>query len=242
MAVAVGRLSDGRIMKAMTGANVTQVQMFNLAGRFNPKTEGIATLKQVDDALNVSGTYPEVMGERRVRTGEYVVYHRGPKEPLGREIIWMEEGVRYKLLVPDVPVDFQGKQISLQKAAGMGVYDSISLLKLEQTDRHMYSVSASDPDGLTGKVRVVDFMRDNRALPDERGFPLASQPVSFTNAARRYGRTRTDFEKGATGWHGSVGRGAFVLCVIIRRDVCACDLWSHASRVALVELSPGNSK
>ena len=224
-------LTDKRPMRAMEGS-VNQVQMFQVRGKFNPQIEGVATVREADDALNVSGIYRAVMGTRWVRTDQYAVYKKDPKAPLGKEVTWVEDGVRYVQQIPDVPVQFGGKEISLQKAVAMGVYDSIGLLKIEQTDTGLYTVSAVDQATLAGKVRAVDFMRGGWALTDEHGFPLASQPVSSSNSAARYGWVRSDYQKGADGWHGSVARYGFYY--VIRQDVYAIDGWSVASGVALV--------
>jgi hypothetical protein len=221
-------LTDKRPMRAMEGS-VTQVQMFQVREKFNPQIEGVATVKEVDDALNVSRIYKAVMGTSWVRTAQYAVYKKDPQAPLGKEVSWVEDGVRYVQQIPDVPVQFNGREISLQKAVAMGVYDSIGLLKIEQTDCGLYIISAVDPATLAGKVRAVDFMRDNWALTDEHGFPLASQSVPSSNFAARYGMVSVAYQKGANGWHGSVTRDVYV-----KWFACAIGNWSVASEVALV--------
>ena len=62
----------------------------------------------------------------------------------------------YELLIPDVPVRVGGNEISLQKAAGVGIFDSIGLLEIKQ-DENLFTVSVADMDAV--KVRVVDLMR-----------------------------------------------------------------------------------
>ncbi|MFH0884211.1 MAG: hypothetical protein V1861_00705 [Candidatus Micrarchaeota archaeon] len=228
------RLSDGRQMRAMEGT-VTQVQMFQLRGKFDPKTEHIARVKDVDDALNISRIYTAVMGNRWVRTDEYGVYHRNPEAPLGKELLWIENGVLFRKIIPDVPVQFGGKEISLQKVAGgMGVYDSIGLLQIVQTDEKEFTVSAIDLAALAGKVRAMRFMMNGWAETDSHGFPDANKPTSSANTAARYGWVRTEFDKKATGSHGSLARLVDGYGGDYRRDVGAGGLWSNASGVAIV--------
>jgi len=228
------RLSDGRPMRAVEGT-VTQVQMFQLRGKFDPKTEHIARVKDVDDALNVSRIYTAVMGNRWVRTDEYGVYHRDPEAPLGKELLWIENGVLFRKIIPDVPVQFDGKEVSLQKVAGgMGVYDSIGLLQIVQTDEKEFTVSPIDLAALTGRLRAMNFMRDGWAETDSHGFPDASKPTSSDDPAARYGWVRTDFDKKATGYHGSLARDVYVFDYDSWRDVDADVDWSVASGVAIV--------
>jgi len=228
------QLSDGRSMRAMEGS-VTQMQMFNPfpRGRFNPAVEGVAKVKDVDDALNISRIYAAVMGSRWVRTDEYGVYHRDPNAPLGRELLWVERGVLYRKIIPDVPVQFNGREISLQKVVGVGIYPSISLLKGEQTDENEFTVSPVSLDAIAGKVRAMNFMRNGWAEPDEHGFPDGDKPNSVSSDTARYGWVRTDFDNKATGYHGSLARGVDD-CVDDWRDVFAGVGWSSASGVALV--------
>jgi len=227
---AVNLLSDRRPIRAMEGS-VNQVQMFKLHGKFNPRVEGIASVRDINDALNVSKVYTTVMCNFWVRTKEFGVYHRDPKAPLGSEIIYVEKGVRYIHLVPDVPVQFDGKEISLRKAVAMGVYDSIDLLKVEQTNISDYTVSAVDLAALAGKVRAVDFMRNSWALTDEHGFPLASQPASSSNLAARHGWTGMHFEDESNGWQGSPTLDAITFD---GRDVFMGCGWPFTPKVAIV--------
>lgn len=236
-------LSDGRLMRAMEGL-VNQEGMFNnragrftVRGKFNPQIEGIAKLREVDDAFNKSRIYPAVMGQTWVRTDEYTVYRRDPKEPLGKEVAWVESGIRYNLLVPDIKLQFNGKEVSLQKVTAMGVFDSIGLLKIEQNDENLFTVSAVDEAALAEKVRAVDFMRrdiveGNWALTDKHGFPLGSKPARSDNPDSRCTHVRSDYENGATGWHGSIGYSSG------GRLVSACDFWGMMSNVAIVGHSP----
>ena len=226
------QLSDGRPMRAMEGS-ITQTQMFNLRGRFNPAVEGVAKVKDVDDALNISRIYAAVMGSRWVRTDEYGVYHRDPTAPLGRELLWIEDGVLYRKIIPDVPVQFKGREISLQKVVGMGIYPSIGLLKGEQTDENEFTVSPVSLDAIAGKVRAMNFMRDGWAKPDEYGFPDGDKLSSMPSDTARYGWVRTEFDKEATGWHGSLARYVGYYGVD-RRDVYAYVEWQGGSGVALV--------
>ncbi|MFA5049480.1 MAG: hypothetical protein WC501_00575 [Candidatus Micrarchaeia archaeon] len=184
--------------------------------------------------MNSSKIYQAVMGTKWVRTDPYAVYKKDPTKPLGKKVTWVEDGVRYVQQIPDIPVMFNGKEISLQKVAAMGVYDSIDLLKIEQTDTSLYTVSVVDLETLAGRVRAVNFMRNNWALTDEYGFPLANQPVSSSNTEARYGRVRSSYEENSDGWHGSVARFFNVFDVGGRRLVNAIDDWSVVSGVALI--------
>ncbi|MFA5049990.1 MAG: hypothetical protein WC501_03200 [Candidatus Micrarchaeia archaeon] len=184
--------------------------------------------------MNLSEICRAVTGTKRIRTNQYAVYRKDPKEPLGKEVTWVEDGVRYVQQIPDIPVMFDGKEISLQKVAAMGVYDSIDLLEIEQTDTGLYTVSVADLETLAGRVRAVNFMRNNWALTDEYGFPLANQPSSSSNTAARYGLVRSNYQEGSDGWHGSVARYIFYFNSGGRRFVDADVDWSGVSGVALI--------
>jgi len=220
-------------MGAMEGT-VTQVQMFKLRGKFDPKVEGVAKVKDVDDALNKSGIYAAVMGSCWVRTDEYGFYHGDPTAPLGRELLWVERGVLYRKIIPDVPVQFNGREISLQKVVGMGIYPSIGLLKGEQTDENEFTVSPVSLDAIAGKVRAMNFMRDGWAEPDEFGFPDGDKRSSVLSDTARYGWVRTYFDKKATGYHGSFGQGVGDFFFYEGRGVCAYLFWSLGSVAAVV--------
>jgi len=226
--------------------SVTQTQMFHLHGRFNPRVEGIARVKDVDDALNISGIYAAVMGSCWVRSDEYGFYHRDPTAPLGKELLWVERGVLYRKIIPDVPVRFNGKEVSLQKVAGgMGIYPSISLLKGEQTDEKEFKVSPVSLDAIAGEVRAMNFKRNGWAEPDEYGFPDGDKP-GFLSDTARYGWIRTDysglgvtdFDGKATGYHGSFGQGVGDFFFYVGRGVCAYLFWSVGSVAALVGREP----
>jgi len=229
------QLSDGRPMRAMEGS-VTQRQMFNPfpRGRFNPEVEGVAKVKDVDDALNKSRIYSAVIRSRWVRTDEYGVYHRDPTAPLGRELIWIEDGLLYRKIIPDVPVQFKGREVSLQKVVGMGIYPSIGLLKGEQTDEKEFTVSPVSLDTIAGKVRAMNFMRDGWAEPDEYGFPDGDNPSSVSSDTARYGWVITDYDKKATGYHGSLARIVGGYGGEDVRGVTAKGAWQDGSGVALV--------
>lgn len=192
-------------------------------------------VKDFADALNISKIYTAIMGRASVRTDEYGCYHRDPNAPLGKELFWIEDGSVYKKIIPDVPVQFKGNEISLQKVVGMGIYPSISLLQIKQTDENEFTVSPISLDAIAGKVRAMNFARDIWAEPDEHGFPDGDNPVSYDNLAARYGWVRSDFDKEAIGYHSSFGR-----CVYgcgyddWKRNVIALVGWSGDSEVALV--------
>lgn len=240
-----GRLPGGRQIRAMDG-NFTQAQIFQLPGKIERKTEHVALMKDIDDALgiddalNAAGIYPAIMGDRWVRTGEYCFYNKDPETPLGREIIWVEGGVRYRISIPDVPVRFCGKKTSLQKVTGgMGVFDSIELLQMAQTGEKEFTVSPTNPTALEGKVRAVRFMNNGWAQTDGGGLPDAGKPASPDDPAARYGWMRAIFGKGATGWHGSFARG---VGGDGGRSVVADFDWSNLSGVAIVGCNPRTGK
>jgi hypothetical protein len=228
------KLPDGREIRALADGRkntFTQVEVFGVAKLLLP-SESIMLVKEYDESIQ-SGAYKEVNPNNWWRCSEYGLYRKDPNAPLGKEILWIENGVTYKKLVPDIPVKVNGKELSLQKAVGMGVYDSIGLLKIEQTDSNLFVVSVVDPAAVIGRVRVVDFMRDDWALTDETGLPIASKPSSSDDPNARYGAVRTDFEKKATGYHGSLARN-LIYVIVDRRVVYAGDVWSRASGVAIV--------
>ena len=228
------RLSDDRLMRAMKGS-ASQKKMFTLhkSGLFVPANESIARVKDVDDALNTSRIYTAVMGDRWVRCDEYGVFHRDPNAQLGSEIVHVEQGFSYKHLVPNVPVQFDGREISLQRVTGMAIFDSIGLLQIAQTDEKELTISPVDLNALAGRVRAMRFMRNDLAFPDDYGFPNATQPASSGDKAAVYGWVRENFDKEATGYGGSFAGvvdnfGGWL-------GVCAGADWSGDSGVAFVE-------
>ena len=234
------KLQNGREISAMTDVKdtFTQVEMFGIA-KFLAPSESIMTVKEHDQSIQ-SGAYKEVNPTNWWRCNEYGFYQKDPKAPLGKEIIWIEDdGVAYKKLVPDVPVKVDGKEISLQRAVGFGVYDSIGLLQIEQTDSNLFEVSVIDPALVIGKVRVLDFMREGWALTEETGLPIASKSSSSDNAAARYGAVRTDFEKKVNGYHGSLIRYVVDWDDECKRYVGVDEIWSEVSGVALVTADVG---
>jgi len=231
------KLLDGRAIRELKDSP-TQVNMFTLhsSGLFVPAIESIMSVKDHDQSLQ-SRTYRSMcrsMCKMWWRCREYAFYNKDPKAPLGKEILWVEDGTVYKKAVPDVPVKVNGKEIPLRKAVGMGVYDSIGLLKIEQVDENSFLVSVADPGGVIGKVRAVDFMRRGWALTDETGLPIASNPISSDEPSARWGIARTDFEEKATGYHGSLVRGFDFYNGFIGRNVSADVGWSWASGVAFI--------
>jgi len=221
-------LSDGRPMRAMKDIT-TQKQMFQLLGKFNPKDERIANVRDVDDALNAKRVYKPLFGDRWVRTREYGLYRLDQNMPLGPELLWVEQGITYKKLVPDVPVLFYGKEMSLQKLRGaIGLYDSIDLLQIAQTDNKEFTISAMDPAALAGRVMAVRFVWNDWALTDDNGLPDVNKTTSADNPEARYGWVRTNVDA----WHGSLVRydGAWGG----RRSIYLGAFWSEYSAVAIV--------
>ena len=197
------RLSDGREMRALQGRS-TQAQMFELGknGLYNPKTEGIATVRQLDDALNVARVYQAVLGDSWSRALEFAFYRRGFEKDLtlqmGKKLVWIEKEKDLnqketgRLLIAildlskiaDVPVTLaNGSKISLQKAAGMGIIP-ISKLEIRKTEDNKkliaYEVSiASDFNPATDlKVKNAARPRVWSDSVDEDGFALNDGRVS----------------------------------------------------------------
>ena len=197
------RLSDGREMRALQG-RFTQAQMFELGknGLYNPKTEGIATVRQLDDALNISRIYQAVLGDSWSRALEFAFYRRGFEKDLtlqmGKKLVWIEKEKDLnqketgRLLIAildlskiaDVPVTLaNGSKISLQKAAGMGIIP-ISKLEIRKTEDNKkliaYEVSiASDFNPATDlKVKNAARPRVWSDSVDEDGFALNDGRVS----------------------------------------------------------------
>ncbi|MFH1221974.1 MAG: hypothetical protein V1492_02725 [Candidatus Micrarchaeota archaeon] len=184
-----------------TDGSITRRHRFALAGKFDPTVEGISG---GDDATHATEFSLTVMGGLWHRTNEYGVYHRNPKAPLGKELLWIEEGVSYKITIPDVPVQFRGNEISLQKVVGTGIYPSTSLLQINQTGEKEFTVSPVSLDAIAGVVRAMNYARGIWAELDEDGFPDGDKPSNADTA--RYGWVITDFDKRATGYHGSFSR------------------------------------
>ncbi|MFA5049607.1 MAG: hypothetical protein WC501_01225 [Candidatus Micrarchaeia archaeon] len=219
----------------LLGKLVNQIQMFHVHGLFSSQIEGIASVIEADYVLNVSRTFTRPWC---IRTDQYAVYKKDPNEPLGKEVTWIEKGIQFVHKVPDVPVKFNGREISLQKAAAMGIYDSINWLRIEQTDPKRYVVSAIDLEYLAGNIRAVDFIRDGWALTDGYGFPLTSKPAIPGHPNARYGHVVWfDPRKGdISGWHGSISRNTdWMLCDKDgRRGVFADDGWFDSLEVAVM--------
>jgi len=207
VAAITNRLPDGRVIRALDGT-YRQMDMFKLhsSGLFVPANESIMSIKEHDRSIQ-SGAYRAVNVTDWWRADEYGFYHRNQNAPFGTELVWIENGVRFKNIIPDVAVQFNRKEISLQKVTGgLGIYRSIGLLKIEQTDEKEFTVSPIDLADLAGKVRAMNFIRNGYAKPDEFGFPDGNTPMSFDNPDARYNVARTDFDEKATGWHGSLAR------------------------------------
>jgi len=217
-------LSDGKRMRILK-SSATQVGMFAIAAQFKAKPDKIATINDLDDALHLSKIFNQLLRglDKRhsyfgitewARTDEYGVFHRDPKAQLGKMIKLFEEEPRgcYRHIIPDVPVMQSGKEISLQKAVGVAVYDSIELLKIVQSDERLFDVSAIDPAALAGKVEVVDFMRNHWARTNQRGIPIKSLAASLEYHGTRCGwQKKFDIsDHDSTGWHGSFARGGYI--------------------------------
>lgn len=192
------RLPDGTVIRALP-KKYTQMQVFKLreSGLYVPQTEGIATVRQLDDALNKSGAYQDVLGNAECcRSGEVGFYPRGFEKDLtraiGKRIVWMEaEGDANwhktgRLLVAILDLSriadekvtlVDGSEITLQKAPGMGVIP-IEKLELKTTEDNdqlvIYEVSiSSDFNSATDlKVKNVARPRSWSTSVDKDGFAL----------------------------------------------------------------------
>ncbi len=226
-------LSDGREMRALSDGKkntFTQSDMFRL-GRLLLPPESVMSVREQDQSLQ-SGAYQKVNPNHWWRCRQFGFYQKDHDAPLGKEIVWIENGITYNKLIPDIPVKVKGKVISLRNAVGMGVYDSIDLLKIEQKDSGLFEVSVVDPGAVKGRIMVVDFVGDGWAIPDKTGLPIASKRSTRHDRDARYGNVKTNFCDGATGWHGSLTRydlGCW------RRVIGAFEDWSKDSGVAVVE-------
>ena len=132
-----------------------------------------------------------------------------PTKPFGRELVYVEGTTRYRLEIPEVEVEFRGTKMNLQDVVGaMGIYQSISLLKIGQNGgkpNEEFKISPLEPDALAGRLRVMNFMRTGLcwAHADEHGFPDGDYPAMSTFPQARRGVIRGIFDDGSTGWHGS---------------------------------------
>jgi len=230
------KLPDGRKIRALCDGkkySFTQDNIFGVAKLLTP-SERIMSVKEHDASI-LSSSYYGVNVNGWWRADEYAFYHRDPTLAIGTELVWIEYGVRYRKIIPDVPVQFNGREISLQKVVGMGIYPSIGLLKVERTDEKEFTVSPVSLDAIAGKVRAMNFMRNGWAEPDGYGFPDGNMPSSRTNKKARCGAVRTDFDRNATGWHGSMARDVDRHGTNDRKlYVYALSVWSEASGVAIV--------
>jgi len=193
-------------------------------------------VKEHDESL-MSNAY-ESLQTRWWRCREYAFYRKDLRDPLGAEIDWIENNITFRMLIPDVPVDFYGKTISLQKTVGMGVIESIRLLDITRIDTALYVVSIADPDRSKWMTKVVDFSGiDLRfALTDEDGLPIANKPSNPADPDARSGSIARTYGKAGTGWHGSLVRGICSDCG--QRKIYADLLWSTSLGVTIVDREP----
>ncbi len=67
--------------------------MFGLKGRI-PRHESIMTVRELDDAINVSGAWKPIDVNGWWRTNRYGVYARGFEreldKPVGASVVWVE--------------------------------------------------------------------------------------------------------------------------------------------------------
>ncbi len=237
------RLPDGRVIRALEDGNgqktFRQVEMFTLVRALVPAHETVMGVKDHDQSIQ-SGTYSLVNANNWWRTRRYGVYVRGfEKEldkPIGDKVVWIEEldgrKIDFTFDVPDVknPHD---KNKGLRQATGMLDFD---FKKLQYTAGTRTVSVASDFDPETD-VAVRDVMRPrNWGLVDADGYPLRSNPSNSGVPEARFMHVRNsdEFEKKATGWHGSVARNVVDFIYYWGRFVLAISDWSEASGVTVV--------
>jgi len=235
------RLPDGRAIRALEAANgkrtFRQAEIFTIVRALVPAHETVMDVKDHDVSIQ-TGAYSSVNANGWWRTRRYGVYPRGfEKEfdkPVGEKIVWVEEidgrKADFTFKVPDVPHP-SVKDNGLRQATGMLDFD-FEKLQYNEERRVVSVVGDFNPET---DVRVLDVMRPREwALVDTDGYPLRSQPSSsrVPEARFMYVKNSDEFEKGATGWHGSVARG--VDDVDGGRGVGAVGVWSVASGVAIV--------
>jgi hypothetical protein len=232
MAVATIRPAEdnalrGRIIRRLEPC--TQKEMFSLNG-YEPSKEALMSLKEhcMAGAASAS-TLPRLWSPQR--TAEYAFYMQDAGARFGPELLYVENRIRYRLLIPEVEVDFKGTKMSLRDVAGgVGIYPSIRLLKIEQSgaaENEEFLISPADP---AGKVRAMDFMR-SWAFPDEHGFPDAAYVAISGYPSARYGLLRGLFEKNSSGWHGSV---VYESSIYGGRGVHAYANWTAVYPVSLI--------
>ncbi len=233
----VAKLSDGRVIRVFAG-EYTQEEMFGLhkSGLFDPKTETIMSVRELDDALNVSGAWKAVGVDGCWRTREYGVHATGfEKEldkPVGASVVYITigEDVPYTFEVPDVKHP-QDKDKGLRQATGMLVF-ALDKLDYDEGKRILSVVSNFNPET---DVRVKDIMRPaGWALVDADGYPIRTRPSNGDTNEARYSAVRdSDALEGCTGWHGSVVRSVYRRDDDIRRLISTDDDWEGLG-VALV--------
>ncbi|MFA5050457.1 MAG: hypothetical protein WC501_05610 [Candidatus Micrarchaeia archaeon] len=243
------QLPDGRQIRIleMNGQKTfTQTEMFNLLkkGLYDPAIESIMRVKDHDISIQ-SGAYSSINVESNWRTGEYGFYRRGFKKkylPLGKEIIYIEDRVSYKLVIPDVSVKVNNGTIGLRPSIGMGIIP-IEKLVLEQTDARKFTISVATDFNPETDVKILSMMEPKSwALTDENGYPLSSKPSNYDDQNARHFCVNpvTCFEADSTGYHGSISRretsGAFgdYDFNLDWRDFNVNTRWSDALVVALV--------
>ena len=209
------KLSDGREFRALPG-KYTQAETFELKNRglWNPQTEGIATVKQLDDALNVAKVYSLVLGDQWSRSDAVGFYRKGFENDLslqmGKKVVWMEKerdinrNETGRLLVAtldlskiaDVKVKLvDGSEMTLQQAIGMGIIP-LSKLEIRKTEDNQklvaYEVSvASDFNPATDlMVKNVARPRSWSTAVDTDGYALndrmVSDQVGWNTASARF--------------------------------------------------------
>jgi hypothetical protein len=226
------RLSNGLVVRPVKG-KFTQIELFRLKGRI-PKHESIMNVRELDDALNVRGVWKVIDVNGSWRTNRYGVYARGFEreldKPVGASIVWIEDGISYTFEVPDLEHPNDSNR-GLRQATGMLDF-ALEKLQFDE-DRGIVSITSDfDPES---DVTVRNIMRPRGwALVDVEGYPLRTRPSDPHNSISRYSYVRhsDQFDREATGWHGSISR--IIGIVDDRRYVYAYVEWGIDYGVAVV--------
>lgn len=143
----------------------------------------------------------------------YGVYARGFEQdfekPLGREVVFVDEGVRRTFHVPEMYFrNSCSELVPLSSATGLLLFDP-AMLVLGDNGREV-----SIPKSTLYRVWPVDVMRKpgggGRGQTDSNGFPLRHLPVDSDSqqspsSSRIFSiLCNDDFMDGSTGWHGFV--------------------------------------
>ena len=256
------QLPDGRLVRAATVGEqreFNQLQFLQLvqnARRRNP-SEGRAAFNPLGESLmenrdfeaSVQNVSFAALNIAWTRMRGYAAYPRGFENqdlPLGERLVYIEDGVRHGLTIPDVPVTLpNGSRVNLRQAIGMAVFD-VMKMDVRVVDDKTVEVSVTSDFNPETDVKIKDVMRPSNwsSRIDADGYALRGSPSNSENPDARYSyirhadkfediKCRFGRDKIATGYHGPLGRGVWGGdCG--RRFVYAVVVWSVDAGVALV--------